>query len=141
MTAPRPLGYWLTTVDRLIDEQIADAVEAAGLTRPAWRVMSRLEHGSVRAEHAEDLLSPFVGGGAGSVTEVLDGLVAEGLAERQADDFRLTAAGHARVAALQEGPVEAVIERATDGLSPEACDALLTGLRHIARNLGWLDAS
>ncbi|TWG92656.1 hypothetical protein L615_000700000630 [Nocardioides sp. J9] len=136
MTAPRPLPYWTSTVSRLIDEQVEDAVAAAGLTRPQWRVLDRLASGSVQVDDAPELLSPYAGGQAPA--EVLDSLVADGLAEELSQEYRLTPAGHERVDELRAGPVQAVADRATADLSPEEHDALLDTLERIARSLGWL---
>ncbi len=138
MTAPRRLAYWARTIDRLVDEQVADAVEADGIDRRQWPVLMGLHHGSVRAEEVETLLAPLTGPGP-TASEVLRSLVADGLAEVQADDFRLTAEGVARVEALQAGPVQAVVERATADLGEAELEQLLASLERVARNLGWLD--
>ncbi len=137
MTAPRPLAYWTSTISRMLDEQVEDAVEATGLTRPQWRVMDRLAAGSVQAGHAVELLAPYAGGEAPSV--VLAALAQAGLAEERSQDYRLTDAGRRRVEELRAGPVQAVVDRATADLAPGEHDALLEGLEHVARNLGWLD--
>lgn len=137
MTAPRPLSYWTSTIGRMLDEQVEDAVEATGLTRPQWRVMDRLAAGAVQAEHAVELLAPYAGGEAPSV--VLAALSQAGLAEERSQDYRLTDAGRRRVEELRAGPVQAVVDRATADLEPGQLEALLEGLEHVARNLGWLD--
>ncbi|MBM9459964.1 hypothetical protein JK386_08615 [Nocardioides sp. zg-536] len=135
MTAPRGLAYWIRTIDRLLDEQVADAVEAAGLDRAAWPVLARLQLGSVRAEEAGTLLGPLTGG---DVRGVLDRLVSDGLTEVRADEYRLTPAGEERVAALQDGPVRAVSDRATGDLDPAEAERVSGVLEQVARNLGWL---
>jgi len=127
MTAPRPLGYWLTTLDRLLEEQVEDAVAARGLSRREWHALGRLEHGAVAEDVAEDLLP------------ALASLVSGGLVEHRSGEYRLTPDGSERVAELQSGPVQAVAERAAEGLSPEQYDALLGSLEQVATNLGWLD--
>jgi hypothetical protein len=137
MTAPRPLSYWTSTITRLIDEQVEDAVEATGLTRPQWRVLDRLASGSVEAGQAVELLAPYAGGEAPS--DVLDALVKDGLAEARSHDYRLTPDGEKRVEELRAGPVQAVVDRATEGLAPEEEAALLAGLEQVARSLGWLE--
>lgn len=130
MTAPRPLGYWLTTLDRLVEEQIADAVEASGLRRSQWRVLSRLALGAI----TEGSLDP---GAEDDVRALGDA----GLVEHHGAEYRLTATGHDRVAELQEGPVQAVADRAVADLSPAEQDALLAGLEKVARSLGWLESA
>lgn len=47
MTAPRPLGYWVRTVDQLIEEQFQVAAEESGLTRREWQMLNRLRIGAV----------------------------------------------------------------------------------------------
>lgn len=135
MTAPRPLSYWTSTISRLVEEQVEDAVTATGLDRPQWRVLDRLAAGAVAREQATDLLAPYAGGEA--TTDVLRSLVSAGLAEEQAHEFRLTEAGRERVTELREGPVRAVNDRATAELDPAELDAVLTGLEQVARGLGW----
>lgn len=137
MTAPRPLSYWTSTITRLIDEQVEDAVEATGLTRPQWRVLDRLASGSVEAGRAPELLAPYAGGE--SASDVLAALAKSGLAEERGQDYRLTHEGEKRVEELRAGPVQAVVDRATDALAPGEHEALLESLEHVARNLGWLD--
>ena len=126
MTAPRPLGYWLTTLDRLLDDQVADALAERGLSRREWHALGRLEHGAVSEDVAVDLLPD------------VEGLVGAGLVEHRSGEYRLTESGSERVAELQEGPVRAVAERAAEGLSPEQYDDLLGSLEQVATNLGWL---
>jgi len=138
MTAPRPLPYWMRTIDRLIDEQVVDAVEATGLDRRAWTVICRLEHGAVRAEEVEDLLAPY-GGSKETTAEVLRRLVDDGLTERAGPDYRLTDAGERRAAELQAGPVRAVVDRATADLGEDELARMLAGLERVARSLGWME--
>ncbi|MBM0123505.1 hypothetical protein [Pimelobacter simplex] len=128
MTAPRPLGYWLTTLDRLLDEQVEDAVAARGLTRREWHALGRLEHGAVAEDVAEDMLP------------ALERLVSGGLVELRSGEYRLTDPGGELVTELQTGPVQAVAERAAEGLSAEEYDALLGSLEQVATNLGWLES-
>jgi DNA-binding PadR family transcriptional regulator len=126
MTAPRPLGYWLTTLDRLLEEQVEDALAERGLGRREWHALGRLEHGAVAEDVAVDLLP------------AVESLVAAGLVEHRSGEYRLTPEGGKRVTELQEGPVQAVAERAAEGLSAEQYDALLGALEQVATNLGWL---
>ncbi|MFD1251233.1 MarR family winged helix-turn-helix transcriptional regulator [Nocardioides ginsengisoli] len=137
MTAPRPLGYWLTTLGRLLDEQVADAVEATGLSRAGWQVLSRLAQGGVVHDRVAELLAPFAGS---DVEDAVRGLEKDGLVEHQGNEVRLTAAGHARVAELQDGPVQAVVERATEDLDQQEYDVLVGALEKVARSLGWLES-
>ncbi|WP_408897481.1 hypothetical protein ACJ5H2_21535 [Nocardioides sp. R1-1] len=140
MTAPRPLPYWMRTIDRLVDEQVLDAVEAAGIDRRSWSVLCRLEHGAVRAEDVEELLAPYGDSGL-TPSEVLRGLVREGLTELVGHDYRLTSEGERRVAELQAGPVRAVVDRATADIDDAELARTLEVLERVARNLGWLDAA
>lgn len=126
MTAPRPLGYWLTTLDRLLDDQVADALAERGLSRRDWHALGRLEHGAVADDVAVELLP------------AAEGLVAAGLVEHRSGEYRSTESGSELVSEVQDGPVQAVAERAAEGLSPEQYDALLGSLEQVATNLGWL---
>jgi DNA-binding MarR family transcriptional regulator len=138
MTSPRPLPYWMRTIDRLIDHQVLDAVEAAGVDRRGWTVLCRLEHGAIRAEEVEELLAPY-GGSGRSAADVLAELERAGLTESVAHDYRLTADGERRVEELQAGPVRAVVDRATADIDEAELDRTLEVLERVARNLGWLD--
>lgn len=126
MTAPRPLGYWLMTLDRLLEEHVEDAVAARGLTRREWHALARLEHGAVAEDVAEEMLP------------ALERLISGGLVELRSGEYRLTESGSERVSELQAGPVQAVAERAAEGLSAQEYDALLGSLEKVATNLGWL---
>jgi DNA-binding MarR family transcriptional regulator len=136
MTAPRPLGYWGKTVDRLIDQQFEEAAGTTGLSRREWQVLNRLAIGAEAAATIEESLAPFAGAG-GSIRSVLDALTDAGLVEHQGNEFRLAEAGYARVEEVQGSSVQKIRDRAMQGISAEEYDRLIATLERVAKNLGW----
>jgi DNA-binding MarR family transcriptional regulator len=41
----RPVGWWLTRVERLLDQRFAEALDEHGVTRRQWQVLEALERG------------------------------------------------------------------------------------------------
>ncbi len=133
----RPIGYWVKTVDRLIDERFADASEAAGLSRRQWQILNVLQghHGASR-DIVAAALAPFLRPG-----EKLDEQLA-GIPQLVVDDgslLRLTPEGAARLAEVRERSVQELRERVSAGLTREEYETTLRTLERIARNLGWSD--
>lgn len=136
MTAPRPLSYWVRTLDTLLQDEFARLAQETGLDRGQWQVLTRLRVGSI-ADHAmRDGLAPFVLEGD-SADDVLDRVVKDGLVEHQANEYRLTDRGRERIDQVEELAVADIRGRATDGLSEEEYDDLLGKLGRLATNLGW----
>jgi len=136
MTAPRPLGYWVKTVDRMIDEQFEAQADSAGISRREWQVLNRLRIGGVSDGSLEAALAPFLGEGE-SLEEALDRLRSTGWVEHRSGEHRLTDAGIAKVEEVQAASVEGIRDRLMDGLTEEDHEHLLRTLERMARNLGW----
>ncbi|HYG92074.1 MAG TPA: hypothetical protein VD859_00695 [Nocardioides sp.] len=136
MTAPRPLGYWVKTVDRMLDEQFEAQAESHGLSRLEWQLLSRLRTSAVAVDAVGAALAPPSGEGQ-SIEEAMDGLCSKGYAERQATEYRLTDSGHAKADEVQDVSLQQILDRALDGLTPEDADRLVSTLERIATNLGW----
>ncbi|WP_125775198.1 MarR family winged helix-turn-helix transcriptional regulator [Antribacter gilvus] len=138
MPAMRPLGYWLKTVDRLIDAQFEAAAADAGLTRRQWQLLNATGHGARTPADLDVALAPFLSGDETSAPD-LDVLVRRGLVEHAPDGLGLTAAGRETTQRVQAGAVGQIRERTTGGVSGDDYAHLLTTLEKIARNLGWED--
>lgn len=136
MSAPRPLGYWIKTVDRLLDERFAQAAEAAGVGGREWQVLHRLAVGAVAEEALEEAFGPYVGEGE-RLAEPVDRVESQGLAERRSGELRLTPSGEERVQEIQDAAVQEVRDRVTDGLGDDEVDQLVATLERLARSLGW----
>jgi DNA-binding MarR family transcriptional regulator len=136
MTAPRPLGYWVSAVDQLLDEQFERSAEESGLTRREWQIINRLRIGAVEEESLQAAMAPYL-----DLEESLDDplrrMMDDGLIEHQASEYRLTDRGADRVDEIQDQAVRRIRDHATDGLSQEDYEHLLASLERIARNLGW----
>lgn len=139
MTAPRPLSYWVRTLETLLQDERARAAERAGLDRGQWQVLSRLRLGAVAEDAIRESLAPFLVEGD-SVDDVLDRVVGDGLVEHQANEYRLTNRGSERVAELEDEAVGEIEERALEGVPAAERDGLLATLERAAANLGWQPA-
>ena len=135
MTAPRPLGYWVKTVDRLIEGEFDAVAGELGLARNEWQVLQRLSVGAEQASTIEESLAPYCGPGQG-VEELLRPLVKAGLVEHRADEYRLTDDGEQRTAQVRDQAMERVNARVADGIPVEDQETLLRTLEQVAKNLG-----
>ena len=136
MTAPRPLGYWVATVDRMLDEQFERAAETTGIGRREWQIMNRLHIGNVREDTLEATLAPFLQERE-DLRPSLEHLLDEKLVEQRSGEYRLTDEGRARMERVQEEAVQGIRDRVMDGLTQEDYERLLATLERVARNLGW----
>lgn len=136
MTAPRPLGYWVKTLDRLIDEQFERAAESTGLSPGEWRVLNRLSIGAEQTATVEESLSALSDRDR-SVAETLEALVASGLVEQQAEEHRLSNDGYVRADQVEQAAMERIREQLGGDLDGEQYDALLARLEQMAKALGW----
>ncbi|KAA1426743.1 MarR family transcriptional regulator [Nocardioides antri] len=136
MTAPRPLGYWVRTVAQLIEEQFQVAAEESDLTRREWQLLNRLRIGAVAEDSLRDAMAPFLDGDE-SLDDPLRRLTDDGLVVHQEPEYRLTDRGVERVDEVQEIAAQRVRDQATDGVSEDDYQRLITTLERIALNLGW----
>lgn len=134
MTAPRPLGYWLTTVDRLLDDQFETAAEATGVSRAGWQLLARLRTGAVAQDAIEAL--PLAARGVDVLVE-LERLARDGLVENRGSEWRVTDAGHRRVAEVETTADEEIRDRLASVVTTPQYDELVATLEQIALELGW----
>jgi hypothetical protein len=136
MAPPRPIGFWLKLVDRLIDQRFESLLEEHGVTRRQWQLLNVLQRGPATLEQLDAEVAPFLQEEAGeSSADHLEELVGSGWV---APGYSLTEAG---VTAL-EGLSHAVGELRsgmTEGVSEDDYARTLAVLERMARNLGWTD--
>lgn len=141
MTDQRPIGFWLTLVDRLITDEFAEALEEHGVTRRQWELLKVLSRGSASVAQLDSALAPFLARAtvetdAESSAEHLSELIESGWVDSTASGYELTERGRVAYDKLAE-VVELGRDKATDGISPEEYTAMTGTLERIARNMGW----
>ncbi|MBX3100440.1 MAG: MarR family transcriptional regulator [Salinibacterium sp.] len=138
-TTPRPIGFWLKLVDRLIDEQFATTLEEHGVTRRQWQLLNVLTSESATLEALDAAVAPFLDpGNAESSAEHLAELVDSGWVAIAAAGYELTERGKGALERLSQ-VVAGQRTQMTEGLTVEQYDETLAVLETMARNLGWRD--
>lgn len=125
---PRPFGYWLRTVDRLLVREFESAFEAEGITRRDWRVLSVLA-----GDHTSpELLARIQRGGGKKVRP----LVERGWVTESAGAWAITDEGRAAQARLAE-IVAGIRGKIAGAVSSEDFATTQATLEAVARELGW----
>ena len=139
MNAPRPIGFWLKLVDRLIDEQFASTLEEHGVTRRQWQLLNVLAQEPATAERLDAAVAPFLSSDEGETSaEHLAELVDSGWVALASASYELTERGRAALDRLS-AVVAAQRTLVTEGLTQQQYDETLAVLEKMARNLGWSD--
>ena len=139
MDSPRPIGFWLKLVDRMIDEQFASTLEEHGVTRRQWQLLSELSQGPASVGQLDAAVAPFLSADDHeSSVEHLTELIDSGWVDATDAGYEITDRG--RIAADRlAAVVDAQRALATEGVTPEQYGATLAVLERVARNLGWND--
>ncbi len=137
MNAPRPIGYWLKLVDRLIDEQFASTLEEHGVTRRQWQLMNVLSREPSTVEQLDAAVAPFLSADDSETSaEHLTELIESAWVDATVTGYELTERGRgaferlADVVATQRTVV-------AEGVTPEQYEQTIATLERMARNLGW----
>ena len=139
MTAPRPIGFWLKLVDRLIDEQFASTLEEHGVTRRQWQLLNVLAKEPATVEQLDAAVAPFLSAGdSESSAEHLSELIDSAWVDATPTGYELTERGRVALDKLAE-VVAAQRTLATEGVTPEEYEQTVSVLERVARNLGWND--
>ncbi|MEJ1154148.1 hypothetical protein [Microbacterium marmarense] len=126
--APRPLGFWLRVVDRLIADEFASTLDAEGVSRREWMLLTALSGDVDMPGSAERLARKG---------KHLQRLRKRGWADESGDGtWSLTDEGLATKARLDE-LVRGIRARVAGSVSPEDFATTLASLESIARELGW----
>jgi DNA-binding PadR family transcriptional regulator len=139
MAAPRPIGFWLKLVDRMIDEQFASTLEEHGVTRRQWQLLNVLKQEPATVEQLDAAVAPFLSDDASeSSADHLAELVDSGWISITRAQYELTERGRSALDRLTD-VVAAQRTLMTEGLSQQQYDDTLATLERMARNLGWSD--
>lgn len=139
MSAPRPIGFWLKLVDRLIDEQFASTLDEHGVTRRQWQLLNVLTKEPATVELLDAAVAPFLSSEEGETSaEHLAELIDSGWVALASESYELTERGRAALDRLSD-VVAAQRTLVTEGLTQEQYDETLAVLEKMARNLGWND--
>ncbi len=135
---PRPIGFWLKLVDRLIDEHFDSDLNEAHLTRRHWQLLNVLEregHGVTIAE-VDESVRPFLDDIEPTARPTLDNLVERGWVSTDAERYDLTPDGAAAFEPLRAKVLESrrLVSR---GITHDEYRAAVGVLERMARNLGW----
>ncbi|MBU1586476.1 MAG: MarR family transcriptional regulator [Actinobacteria bacterium] len=139
MPTPRPIGFWLKLVDRMIDEQFASTLDEHGVTRRQWQLLNVLQQEPATEEQLDAAVAPFLSEEQDETSaEHLAELVDSGWVQLVASRYELLERGRTALERLS-GVVAAQRTLITDGLTQQQYDDTLAVLERMARNLGWRD--
>jgi DNA-binding MarR family transcriptional regulator len=133
--APRPIGYWLKEVDRLLDAAFARVLAAERCTRRQWQLLNTLESGARSEAELEEAVAPFLDSDPGSVRGALDELVQRGWVEAEREAwFQLTTSGRKVHGRLQR-TVSEHRRRTSEGIGEAEYRTTVAVLERMAGNL------
>lgn len=156
MSAPRPIGFWLALVDRLIDERVGHTLDEHGVTRRQWQLLSILATEPTTGEQLSAAIRPFsrpdaagaitdagVGVGAApgepeTAAENLDELIESEWVVFDDERYDLTPRGHTLFQKLRD-VLDESRGRVADGVAPDDYETTVATLERMASNLGWRD--
>ncbi|MEF3403168.1 MarR family winged helix-turn-helix transcriptional regulator [Agromyces sp. CCNWLW203] len=127
--SPRPFGFWLKVIDRRLDEAMSDLFAEEGLTRRDWRRLNLV---------AGTVTDPRMSENLAARPERVEPLVERGWIEGEPGAWRLTEAGEAARASLQER-VATLRAKVAGAVSPEDFATTMASLEAIAGELGWVE--
>jgi len=139
MDTPRPIGFWLKLVDRLIDEQFASTLEEHGVTRRQWQLLNVLVKEPATVEQLDAAVAPFLSAEQDeSSVEHLAELVDSGWVVITSTRYDVTERGRSALDRLTTvvGTQRTLV---TQGLTQDQYDETLRVLETMARNMGWSD--
>lgn len=137
MNAPRPIGFWLKLVDRLIDEQFASTLEEHGVTRRQWQLLNVLAREASTVEQLDAAVAPFLSAAdQESSVEHLGELVESGWVTTTATTYDITDRGRGAFERLAE-VVSVQRTVMAEGVSEQEYEQTIAVLERLARNLGY----
>jgi DNA-binding MarR family transcriptional regulator len=132
--AERPIGYWLKTLDRLIDGQFESRLGDAGLSRRQWQVLNLLYDGARSMPELQDELEPFLHDAPDELDDAVTGLLSRGWADAQNAVISLNQTGEAQFGLVTANIAELRQDLAA-GISPEEYRATVDVLVRMVANL------
>ena len=139
MNAPRPIGFWLKLVDRLIDEQFASTLEEHGVTRRQWQLLNVLSKQPATVEQLDAAVAPFLSADDNeSSAEHLTELIDSAWVDATPTGYEVTEKG---LGAFERLTAVVTVQRTviSEGITPEQYEQTVAALERMARNLGWSD--
>ncbi|MFZ2964862.1 MAG: MarR family transcriptional regulator [Rhodoglobus sp.] len=137
MDTPRPIGYWLGLVDRLIHEQFASTLEEHGITRRQWQLLNVLSREPSTVEQLDAAVAPFLSADEQeSSAEHLTELIESGWVDATPTGYDVTERGRAAFERLTE-VVATQRTVVADGITAEQYEQTVAVLERMARNLGY----
>jgi len=127
-----PIGYWLKTLDRLIDENFDRALAAEGVQRRHWQILNIVKTSPATNSTIAAALGPFWTEGAITLDEVLADMTRRGWITGH-EPRQLTAAGEAALDAIRERT--SLREKIMAGLTAEQYTQTVAILEQMAANL------
>jgi DNA-binding MarR family transcriptional regulator len=98
---PRPIGYWLKHLDRLIEDTFDRTLADDNLSRRHWQTLNALASGPATSAELNAALEPFTGNDPRALAPVIDALTRRGWVRAEAEGRQaLTvdgAAAHQRI--------------------------------------------
>jgi DNA-binding MarR family transcriptional regulator len=132
--AERPIGYWLKTLDRLIDGQFESRLGDAGLSRRQWQILKLLHDGARSMPELQDELEPFLHDAPDELDDAVTGLLSRGWADAQNAVISLSQTGEAQFGLVRANIAELRQDLAA-GISPEEYRATVDVLVRMVANL------
>ncbi|WP_157000850.1 hypothetical protein [Agromyces laixinhei] len=127
--SPRPFGFWLTVIDRRLDDAMRELFAEEGINRRDWRRINLI---------AGTVTDPRMSKRLAARPERVEPLTERGWVEGEPGAWRLTDAGDAARAALQERVAE-LRAKVAGAVSPEDFATTMVSLEAIAGELGWVE--
>ena len=128
----KPIGYWLKTLDRLIDENFDRALAAEGVQRRHWQILNIVQTSPATTATIAAALGPFWTKGAITLDEVLADMTRRGWITRR-EPRQLTARGAAALDAIRQRTN--LREKIMAGLTAEQYTQTVAVLEQMAANL------
>jgi DNA-binding MarR family transcriptional regulator len=136
MDTPRPIGYWLKLVDRLIDEQFASTIEEHGVTRRQWQLLNVLSREPATVEQLDAAVAPFLSADdQESSVDHLTELIESGWVDATPSGYDVTERGRGAFERLTEVVATQRTVMAA-GVTEEEYTLTVSVLERMARNLG-----
>jgi DNA-binding MarR family transcriptional regulator len=137
MNTPRPIGYWLKLVDRLIDEQFASTLEEHGVTRRQWQLLNVLSKEPATVEQLDAAVAPFLSPEDNeSSVEHLTELIDSAWVDATPTGYEVTERGRGAFERLAE-VVATQRTVVAQGVSEDEYTQTISVLERMARNLGY----
>jgi hypothetical protein len=128
----KPIGYWLKTLDRLIDEYFDRALADQGVQRRHWQILNILQASPAPDAEIAAALGPFWAEGAIAPGELMDDLTRRGWITGH-EPRQLTQDGQAALDAIRERT--SLREKIMAGLTAEQYTQTVAVLEQMAANL------